>query len=125
MKSEYFNNYKEFLLYKDQNIYMFDYYKNSKLDKSNNINITVEDFDVIIRYNHLKFIIENPDKDDIFINFVSGNYLIKNYYHNQKLMYSKISWKNKALWKYNTIIKHNFISCGKVNNITKISGLIW
>ena len=62
---------------------------------------------------------------EIFICFFQGNYMIKNYYHNEKLLYSKLIWKDKELKKYNFKTKYGFLFCKKINNIKIVEGVKW
>lgn len=62
---------------------------------------------------------------EIFICFFQGDYIIKNYCHNEKLLYSKLIWKDKELKEYNFKTKYSFHFCKKNNNIKIVEGVKW
>ena len=70
-----FEKYKDYLLYSDQNIYVFE---------NDALIITLNDNDVIIQLNNLKFKIPEcyHNREQIFQNFILGNYCIKEYFRN-------------------------------------------
>lgn len=121
MKITEINEYRKFMLYEDGNTYMFAY-----SDATNELTVSINDHDIYIQYNKLKTRIpyqENQSK--VFNDFVSGNYIIKNYYNNLILLHSKFIWKNKELKEFNFKRKYFLGRCKKINRIEKIQGVSW
>ncbi|MGG5209819.1 hypothetical protein ACQWU4_12780 [Chryseobacterium sp. MIQD13] len=121
MENNEINNYRKFMLYEDGNTYMFE---NSV--GTDQFTISINDHDIYIQYNNLKKripFLENQSR--VFNDFVLGNYYIKNYYCDSNLIYSKFSWKNKELRKFNFKTKYVFLRCKRINRIEKIKGIVW
>jgi len=113
-----FEKYKDYLLYSDQNIYVFE---------NDALIITLNDNDVIIQLNNLKFKIPEcyHNREQIFQNFILGNYCIKEYFRNNKSLYAKLIWKKRELRNYNKKTKYGFLQCKKINKIEIIQGAAW
>lgn len=121
MEDNEINKYKKFMLYEDFNTYMFE---NSV--GSVQLTVSINDHDIYIEYNRLKRKISSQkNQSQVFNDFVLGNYIIKNYFYNESLIYSKFIWKNKELRKFNFKTKYVFLQCKKINKIEKIKGIIW
>ena len=117
-----FEKYKDYLLYNDQNIYVFE---NSIKDYT--LTITLNYHDVIIQFNNLKFKIPEcfQYREEIFKSFVLGNYCIKKYFLNDKLLSYKLVWDNNNLKKFKSKSNVTFFKCEKFNHIEEIEGVIW
>lgn len=97
------------------------------LEKEINENLLIMDIEkdsIKIQFNlNENYYFENIK--NIFLNFFTGNYIIKNYCNNESLLYSKFIWKNKELKKFNFNTKYGFLRCKKINKIEKVQGVSW
>lgn len=113
--------------YLEDNLYRFEI-ENEVIyldfEKENYVSMQIAYKFIKIQFNTQEnYFYENIEQ--IFINFIKGNYIIKYYLNNDKVLYSKFIWKNKNLKKYNFKTKYGFHFCRKINNIEVVKGVEW
>ncbi len=121
MEHNEIDKYQKFMLYRDSNTYMFE-----NIVGTDQLSISINDHDIYVQYNNIKKRIPlKENQTRVFRDFVLGNYCVKYYYHDEKLLYSKFIWKNKDLKKFNFNVKIFFFQCRKINHVETIKGITW
>ncbi|MDD1525122.1 hypothetical protein CYV15_05990 [Riemerella anatipestifer] len=79
---------------------------------------------VEIKFNIVEVIL-TKNIDELYQEFLNGNYYIKMYRRDNYLLYSKFVWKRRELRKYNQKTKYGFLRCKKINKVEMVKGIPW